>query len=65
MTSLDHSEAYLNGWLAHKNNEEQDFNPYREGAQQYSYNQWLSGWCDRFRAVKHGYDLTLDEEIWL
>lgn len=60
---MNKSEAYLNGWLAHKNGVENtaDDNPYLETLQHYSNNQWLSGWCDRFSAVKHGLDMSLDE----
>jgi hypothetical protein len=55
-------ESYLNGWLAHKYGIEQSPNPYSESQQPYSYRQWLSGWCDRFSAVKHDLDLFLDSD---
>lgn len=61
----DKRESYLNGWLAHKGDCPQDLNPYNEIQQPYSYANWLSGWCDRFSAVKHGLDLSLDEmDMW-
>lgn len=59
---MKHSEAYLNGWHAHGNGIETEANPYNENYQQYSHNQWLSGWCSRFDAIKHGKDLSLDDE---
>lgn len=58
---MKYSEAYLNGWFAHKKNTPNFTNPYLEHQQYYSHMQWLSGWCDRFSAVKHGQDLSLDE----
>lgn len=54
-------ESYINGWFAHKGERSQEENPYKEKVQEYSHNQWISGWCDRFSAVKHGLDLSLDE----
>lgn len=57
------SEAYLNGWHAHKKYELQSLNPYNEALQFYSHNQWLSGWCARFSAVKHSQDLEHDENM--
>jgi len=56
------SEAYLNGWHAHKDGIENtaNDNPYLEATQQYSNNQWLSGWCGRFEAIKHDKSLELD-----
>lgn len=62
---MDKTEAYLNGWSAHKGDQSQDLNPYHEGTQNYSHSQWLSGWCDRFSACKHGLSLSLDEELML
>ncbi len=58
----DKSEAYLNGWHAHKNGEVSGLNPYLEGIQEYSNNQWISGWCARFEAIKHEKSLELDLE---
>jgi hypothetical protein len=54
------SAPYLDGWLAHKGGLNQHC-PYREDVQPYSYGQWVSGWCDRFSAVKHETDLSLDD----
>lgn len=60
----DHSEAYRNGWEAHSRGVglDPDPNPYSEDTQPFSHSQWLDGWCSRFSALKHGGDLTLDEE---
>lgn len=61
--SSEHSEAYRNGWLAHKNhNGVEDKNPYDSATQRYSTAQWIEGWCARFAAVKHDLDLSLDSE---
>lgn len=46
--------AYLDGWHSHRLGGEVDNNPYDEKRQAYSHNQWLSGWCARFSAIKHG-----------
>lgn len=54
---------YLDGWHAHKNGHLAEDNPYAETRQARSYHQWISGWCDRFQAVKHGYALTWDHEL--
>ncbi len=56
-------EPYINGWFSHKNDiaNNDDENPYFEKSQKYSHMQWLSGWCARFSAVKHGLDLSLDD----
>lgn len=57
------SEAYMNGWFSHLNDFSETANPYQEHIQRFSYVQWISGWCDRFSAVKHGHDLSLDEDL--
>jgi len=54
------SAPYLDGWLAQKDGYNSG-NPYDETKQPYSYGQWISGWCDRFTAVKHNLDLSLDD----
>lgn len=59
---MNKSEAYLNGWHAHKAGLVSGDNPYDEAKQFYSDNQWVSGWCARFDAIKHGYSLSLDLE---
>lgn len=56
------TEAYLNGWHCHEKGLVSGNNPYNESFQFYSYNQWLSGWCGRFEAIKRGKDLSLDIE---
>ena len=56
------AEAYMNGWFAHKNKTAAEGeNPYPENTMPFSRAQWLSGWCDRFSAVKHGGSLELDD----
>lgn len=55
------SEAYLDGWLAHRGDVDVDANPYDVRLQPRSHAQWLSGWSARFAAVKHGLDLPHDE----
>lgn len=54
-------QAYLDGWLAHKNEHSQKTQPYNEATQAFSATQWVSGWCDRFSAIKHGLELTHDD----
>ena len=54
-------QAYLDGWLAHQPERGQDLQPYNEALQAFSATQWLSGWCDRFSAIKHGLELTHDD----
>ena len=51
-----HSEAYIDGWLAHKNDVEVDANPYDEKSAEASNFRWTNGWCSRFRCIKHGGD---------
>lgn len=55
------SSPYMDGWFAHKK-DLGTVNPYDEKTQSYSHNQWTSGWCDRFSAIKHRLDLSLDDE---
>lgn len=47
------SDAWLNGWHAHKDKIKTSENPYNERTQQASYSQWESGWCQRFSRHKH------------
>lgn len=56
-----HSEAYINGWLAHNNGVEVDANPYDEKVSEASNFRWLSGWCARFRCIKHGGDVESED----
>lgn len=56
------SDAYRNGWRAHFNGIVSGENPYNEYTQTCSHSRWLSGWCDRFDAIKHDKDLSLDDE---
>ncbi len=60
---VDRHTAWRDGWHAHKNNVEQDANPYDEKAQQRSNWLWLSGWCARFQALKRGYDRSEDDRV--
>jgi hypothetical protein len=57
------SDAYIDGWLAHKfgENNSDENNPYDQHKQAMSHQQWLSGWCDRFGRCKHDGELTYDE----
>jgi allantoicase len=55
------TSAYRDGWFAHKNDCRTESNPYSETLQFSSHSEWLSGWCARFAAVKHGKDMSLDE----
>lgn len=56
------SEAYLNGWMAHKNGVKySNRNPYNEKTQAISYDEWHSGWCDRFNSIKHDRELKYDD----
>ena len=63
------SSAYLDGWFTHKSGlthpklEGMPDNPYDPDWQPYFNQQWMSGWCDRFSAVKHGGDLVHDEAL--
>lgn len=59
---MERTSAYMDGWHSHKGGQEQS-NPYSEAYQPYSYRQWLAGWCDRFSAIKHELDLSLDENM--
>lgn len=51
--TMNKSEAFLNGWLAHRN----DYvgsSPYHETLQEYSHKQWHSGWRARQDFVETG-----------
>jgi hypothetical protein len=48
------SEAWLNGWHAHRQGQKLDPNPYNPDTQARSFHQWLAGWCSRFEQEKHG-----------
>ena len=56
---IDYTEAYMNGWHAHKRDKKSNFNPYNEDLCFYSNNQWNAGYCARRDAVKYG-RVTLD-----
>ena len=58
------THQYREGWIAHMNGLSSS-NPYNESTQCISYHEWLSGWCERFGAVKRGHpDLEeRDDEI--
>lgn len=59
----EQSTAYIDGWNAHRLGVRVEDNPYSETTQAYSNSQWLSGWCRRFGAVKHGEDTAeLDDK---
>lgn len=55
-------DAYVDGWHAHRLDLSVDDNPYHVRLQFTSHNRWVSGWCKRFEAVKHGQPLELDDE---
>lgn len=55
------SEAFLNGWHAHRGDIGVDANPYNEYSQSVSHTKWTSGWCGRFSAVKHDLPLEYDD----
>ncbi len=55
------SEAYLNGWHAHRLGNRIGVNPYHITTQYLSNARWISGWCARFSACKHDQSLGLDE----
>jgi hypothetical protein len=59
--AIEKTTEYMDGWAAHKNDCVSGENPYDERKQSYSFGRWLSGWCGRFDAVKHGKSLELDE----
>jgi hypothetical protein len=61
---MDKTEAFLDGWLAHKADVDGDDNPFDEKRQPRSHHQWTSGWCARFSACKHDHDLTYDDAAW-
>lgn len=66
MNEDENSEAFRNGWHAHRLGADNDdeVNPYDATSQAYSHSQWLSGWCRRFGARKHCEDTSaLDEAI--
>jgi hypothetical protein len=48
------SDAFKNGWFAHKNNISEETNPHDEKLEEYSYYQFTSGWCARHQWLKHG-----------
>lgn len=62
MPTEQKSTAFLDGWAAHYSDKDQDQNPYDIDLQSKSHNEWVSGWCARFNAIKHGLDLSLDQE---
>lgn len=60
------TDAYLDGWLTHKSGVVHPTlggtpdNPFNPDTQPYSNQQWMSGYCDRYAAVKHDGDLSHD-----
>lgn len=61
MSGEEGSLPYLDGWDAHRNGiQDPDSNPYHEKLQPRSHLAWLSGWCARFDAIKHGLPLEYD-----
>ncbi len=60
--AVDKPSEYMDGWHANKNGHVSGDNPYNEDLQPFSYRRWLSGYCGRFDAVKHGHSLELDNE---
>lgn len=61
--TAEKSDAYLDGWLAHKDGLAVESNPYDRLLQVRSNHQWESGWCDRFGAIKHDRDLAYDDAM--
>lgn len=57
----DITTEYMDGWCAHKEGCISGSNPYDDLTQAFSCRRWLSGWCARFEAIKHGSPLDLDE----
>lgn len=57
------TDNYLDGWFAHKDGHVSSSNPYNENTQSVSYYRWMSGWTERFNAVKHELDLSTDEKF--
>lgn len=58
------TDAWLDGWHAHRLGiSVDDGNPFGEKATYRSHLQWISGWCSRFAAVKHGDPLIYDEVL--
>jgi hypothetical protein len=49
--------------MAQRNGQSVDDNPYNEVTQEFSYHHWMSGWCVRRGAEKHGEDLRFDQEV--
>lgn len=58
--AIEKSTQYMDGWNAHKEGHASKLNPYPETLCAFSHRHWLSGWCDRFDAVKHGHSTDLD-----
>lgn len=58
------SAQFQDGWFAHKASVPVDDNPFSERSQPKSYDLWQSGWCERFNAVKHDGDLSLDDNFY-
>lgn len=62
------TNAYLDGWFTHKSEMEHPRlggmpdNPFNPQTQPRSNQQWTSGWCDRYAAVKRGGFLEHDEK---
>lgn len=63
MTTKETTE-FMDGWVAHLNGFVLDANPYHEKLQAFSFRRWLSGWCSRHDAIKHGKPLDLDDAIY-
>jgi hypothetical protein len=53
------TDAYIDGWSAHRSGVSVDDNPYNEETQSYSHKQWTAGWCERHGQAKH--DLLVEE----
>lgn len=52
----DKSDAWLDGWLAHRDHLGSNANPYDPVYAARSHAQWSAGWGDRFNRAKHGGD---------
>lgn len=61
ITGDDLPPAYVDGWMANKNNVLRARNPYDIRSQFATYELWTEGWTSRQYAIRNSGDLSLDD----
>ena len=52
---------FMDGWRANLQGWDVGQCPYDERYQSWSHDRWITGWCARHDAAKHGRDLSRDD----